>query len=282
MWQEIEDKRPFDTPIVILDTETTGLKAGLGHRVVEIGAVRWENGQVVGEFEQLLNPQRKMESQASEVTQIFDQDLAEAPVFADIQASFLAFIEGAVLVAHNAEFDAGFISTELFISGYATEPQKIPLLNPWLCTWQLARNQFHFGSNSLANVTRALNVPPMRAHRALNDVYMTAEVFRRMVTQLAQQNLHTVGDLIVAQGAEIYTPPPPDVLLLPPMDEALQNGRSLHIRYLSRDHGETERDITPRYTTRYRGEPYLVAYCHLRDAQRAFRLDRIYHAELVQ
>jgi predicted DNA-binding transcriptional regulator YafY len=109
---------------------------------------------------------------------------------------------------------------------------------------------------------------------------MTAEVLRRMDHQLTKQNLFTVGDLLHAQGAPIYTPPPPRVDLLPPLDEAVARQQDVQILYIGKE-GATDRRITPRYATEHRGWPYLVAYCHLRQELRTFRLDRIMSAALI-
>lgn len=279
---DFEEKRPFEVPIVVLDTETTGLYPGLGHRVIEIGAVRLENLQIVGEMNHLLQPGRKIDAQATAVHGIDDDDLAGKPAFADIANEFLALTQDALLVAHNAPFDAEFIGMEFFICGRAYQmPYSTPILpNPWLCTLQLARRHFYFGQNHLENIARRLGVRMGQAHRALHDVHMTAEVLKRMVRELAKKRMETVGDLLHAQGVPIYTPPPPSVRLPVVITQALENGRFLNILYMS-DEGETRRTITPLYPSQHKGVNYLVAYCHLRQEQRTFRLDRIFNAELV-
>ncbi len=109
MFDDFEAKRPSDIPITVIDTETTGLFASMGHRVVEIAAVRYENWKPVGELSTLLNPERKMEARASSVNNIYDEDLVGQPLFADMADDLLALTDGALLVAHNASFDAGFL-----------------------------------------------------------------------------------------------------------------------------------------------------------------------------
>jgi DNA polymerase III subunit epsilon len=279
---DFDEKRPSQIPIVVLDTETTGLYPGLGHRVVEIGAVRLENWQPVAEFDQLIYPERQMEPKASSVSGITDVDLLGKPTFGEIASELATFLDGALIVAHNASFDAGFLGMEFFISRQAelTGSRQPVLPNPWLCTLLLARKYFYFGRNNLGHIARKLGVRMGRAHRALNDVYMTAEILKRMVRQLEKQRLATVGDLLYAQGEPIYTPPPPNVFLPEPIVEALANGRQLHILYLG-ENGETERTVTPLYPSQHRGVGYLVADCHLRNDRRTFRLDRIFSAELI-
>ena len=279
---DFDEKRPSTIPIVVLDTETTGLYPGLGHRVVEIGAVRFENWQAVAEFDQLVNPERPMEAKASSVSGISDADLLGQPTFAEVEPELSALLDGALLVAHNASFDAGFMGIEYFIARQTElDGSRQPVLpNPWLCTLLLARRHFYFGRNNLGHIARKLGVRMGRAHRALNDVYMTAEILKRMVRELEKRKMETVGDLLHAQGEPIYTPPPPNLFLPEPVMTALGNGRQLRILYLG-EKGETERTITPLYPSEHRGVGYLVADCQLRNDRRTFRLDRIFSAELI-
>ena len=270
------DKKIAEIPVVVLDTETTGLHSGLGNRMVEIAAVRFENWQEVGQFTHLLQPDRRMEPAASRVNGIADEDLARAPRFADILPEFLTFIDGALLAAHNASFDADFLGAELSIAGFGREiPPSQPFLpNPWVCTLLLARRLFFFGQNNLGHVASRLGVRVGRAHRALSDVYTTAEVLKRMTRHLEAQRIMTAADLLYAQGGPIYTPRPASVSLPEPLATAVRQKSSLTIIYTGPE-GPTERLITPRYATQYEGRTYLIAYCHLRQDQRTFRLDLI-------
>lgn len=282
MFDDLLEKRPFDIPLVVLDTETTGLDPAMGHRVVEIGAVRFENGQKVAEMDQLLQPERRMDPGASRVNGIDDEDLLGQPTFAQIAPDLTQLLDGALLLAHNAAFDAGFLGVEYAIYGTSRQPHTAVPANPWLCTLLLARQHFYFGRNNLSHIAQKLGVRLGRAHRALNDVYMTAEIFKRMSQQLAQQHrLITVADLLHAQGGVIQMPPLPQVETPPLIAEALENGRSLRIFYLGPS-GETQRTITPKYLTQNKGHTYLVAYCHSRQDQRTFRLDRISSAVLLE
>lgn len=274
------DKRPSDVPLVILDTETTGLYPGLGHRVVEIGAIRLEAWQEVGQVSTLLQPGRKMDPKASSVNGISDSSLVGQPTFSDIADDLLALLDGAVLVAHNAEFDAGFLGQELAIHGFKTRGTAVSLPNPWLCTLQLARRHFHFGRNNLSHIARHLGVRMGRAHRALSDVYMTAEILKRMVRTLQQRRLETVNDLLHAQGQPIFAPGLDGLVLPDVVTAALADGRNLRLLYLGQS-GESNREVTPLYPTQHQGVGYLVAYCHLAQDQRTFRLDRIFSAELL-
>lgn len=272
-------KRPSDIPITIIDVETTGLMPAMGHRVVEIGAVRLENWQVVAEMNTLLNPQRKMEAQASAVNHIYDGDLIGKPLFHEVVEELLALAQGALLVAHNAVFDAGFLAMEFYISQFATAVTPLPtrpLPNPWLCTLELARSYFNFGRNNLGEVARRLGMRVTVTHRALSDVYTTAEILQKMIGRLDKRRAGTVADLLYAQGRPIYAPIHPQVLLPIEIEGALRHGRQLRIFY-----SNTDRLITPLYPTQYKGATYLIAHCHLRQDQRVFRLDRIAAAQII-
>lgn len=272
------EEQPLDElALVVLDTETTGLYPGLGHRVTEIGAVRFEKWRPVAQLSQLVQPGRKIEAKATEISGIADEDLLGQPSFADVAPALLDLLDGAVVVAHNAKFDAEFIGLELWLAGHSTVGEPA-LLNPWICTLRLARRHFYFGRNSLTHIARRLNVRIGRAHRAMNDVYMTAEVLKRMSRELHRRGLHTAGDYLHAQQGAIYTPAPPRITLPQPIGAAVAAGSQLEILYVDRADAPSKRIITPRYATAHAGNHYLIAYCHLRQEQRAFRVDRIFSA----
>jgi proteasome accessory factor C len=145
---------------------------------------------------------------------------------------------------------------------------------------RLARSLFYFGGGGLAHIARVLNVPVGRAHRAMNDAYVTAEVLKRMVHDLARSGLLRVGDLLEAQGGAVYAAVPKRVRLPSPFDVALEQRRPLRITYAGPD-GPTVRVIEPMYATTRGGVSYLIAYCHLRQDRRTFRMDRIVTARLL-
>jgi len=103
---------------IILDTETTGLEVGDGHRVIEIGCVELKNRRVTSNnFHHYLNPERAIDAGALDVHGISAEFLADKPRFADVAGSLLDYLRGAELVIHNAAFDVGFIDMELERAG---------------------------------------------------------------------------------------------------------------------------------------------------------------------
>jgi DNA polymerase-3 subunit epsilon len=99
---------------VVLDTETTGLSPKGGHRLIEIGCVEVINRRLTGQhYHQYINPERDIDEGASNVHGMYRRDLVDKPVFAEVADEFMAFIDGAELIIHNAPFDVGFIEHEL-------------------------------------------------------------------------------------------------------------------------------------------------------------------------
>ncbi len=278
---DFAEKRPSEIPIVVLDTETTGLMPEMGHRVIEIGAVRYENGKEVGKLNRLLNPKRKIEPSASRVHGIQDADLVGQPSFAAFSQDLIAFLDDALIVAHNAQFDAGFLGMEFYIQGIQAKKPAFKLENPWLCTFMLAKNHFHFGRNSLSHIANLLGVRIGQSHRALNDVYATAGIFKRMQQELKKQRFETVGDLLYVQGGAVFAPHLDEgTIPINPLRIGLQEKRNITIEYSSAKATST-RTITPLYITYLNGDTYVVAYCHQAQDQRTFKLNRILKSELT-
>ncbi len=266
---ELSDQLIDEVPLAVLDTETTGLESALGHRTIELAILRLENWQEVGSFNQLINPGRTIPPSASRINHIHDVDVANAPPFVDYADDIAELLQGALVVAHNATFDAGFISAEWTLTG------RPPLLNQCACTLLIARRQFSFWRNSLGEVARELGVRTGRAHRAMNDTWMTSQILRRMLIDLNQWGICTVGELVHAQGGPIRFHPPLSIDLPPPLGKAVRNRSPIGIRYLDNSGATTERVIEPYYMSNHRGDDYLIAFCRLRNSQRTFRVDRI-------
>jgi len=106
---------------IVLDTETTGLEVSAGHRIIEIGCIELRHRRPTGQnWHRYLRPGREVEPGALAVHGITNEFLESQPAFADVAEEFLAFVEGAELVIHNAEFDVGFLDAELAVAGRTT------------------------------------------------------------------------------------------------------------------------------------------------------------------
>ncbi|MFZ5732846.1 MAG: DNA polymerase III subunit epsilon [Pseudomonadota bacterium] len=160
---------------IILDTETTGLDALNGDRLVEIGCVELINRMPTGQtYHVYINPQRAMSREAFEVHGLSTEFLADKPLFAEVVADFLAFIGDSPLVIHNASFDIGFINAELDRAGHPIVPR-----DRLVDTLMLARRKHPGVSNRLDDLCSRYNIDNSHRtkHGALLDAELLAEVY---------------------------------------------------------------------------------------------------------
>ena len=186
---------------IILDTETTGLSWEKGNRLVEIGCVELVGRRPTGRtFQRYINPEREMEPGAAEVTGLTLEFLADKPRFAEVADDFLAFIAGAELVIHNAEFDVGFINYELRLLGdaYGSLERHAGVLD----TLKLARELYPGQRNSLDALCKRLGVDNKhrQLHGALLDAELLAEVYLGMTSGQGDLGLLAAGEPESADG----------------------------------------------------------------------------------
>ena len=180
----------FLPPFTVFDVETTGLDPKRGHRIVEIAGVRIENGIIQAEmaFEAYVNPERLIPWEARQVNNIDDATVAGAKTIDQVLPQFLTFAEGSLLLAHNADFDMGFLRAEKeFCWGYVELPEC-------LCTLHLSRSLFpqEFRHNLDVMALRCGLTLPTDRHRALPDVLLTAQAFLRMIEK---GNIRSIDEL---------------------------------------------------------------------------------------
>lgn len=167
------DKRTFTNRLVVLDTETTGLNPQEGHRVIEIGCVEVINRRLTGKrFHTYINPERIIDAGAIEVHGITNQFLEDKPVFSGVAKDFIAFIQGAELVIHNAPFDVGFINAEFSKlnnqTGVLTDYSKV------FDTLAFARKKHPGQRNSLDALCKRYSID--NSHRELHGALLDAEI----------------------------------------------------------------------------------------------------------
>jgi DNA polymerase-3 subunit epsilon len=154
---------------VVVDIETTGAWSS-GDRITEIGAVKIRNHQVVGECHSLLNPQRMIPASIVRLTGITNEMVRDAPLFAEIAESFMEFMGDAIFVAHNVNFDYGFIS-------YEYERLERRFRFPKLCTCAGMRRQYPgHKSYSLGNLCEFYEIDLKNHHRAMSDARAAARL----------------------------------------------------------------------------------------------------------
>ena len=165
---------------IILDTETTGLSAKDGHRLVEIGCIELENLiPTKNKFHCYLNPERKVSEKALEVHGYTDEFLSSKKKFKEIFQEFLDFIDGKRLIIHNAEFDLSHINNELKIIGQKT------LKNEIIDTLQLARDKYPGSPISLDALCKRYRIDNSKRvqHTALIDCDLLSKVYINLIDQ---------------------------------------------------------------------------------------------------
>lgn len=166
---------------IVLDTETTGLEASQGHRIIEIGCVELVNRRLTGRhYHQYINPERDIDMGAIEVHGITPEFLADKPVFERIADAFLAFVAGAELIIHNAPFDVGFLNSELqrCRPGYSGIETQCSVID----TLQMARHKHPGQRNNLDVLCSRYDVDnsTRELHGALLDAEILADVYLAM------------------------------------------------------------------------------------------------------
>lgn len=163
---------------IVLDTETTGLYAEKGDRIVEIGCVEVLNRQITGkEYHCYINPEKEMSDEVIKIHGITNEFLVDKPLFKDIAKEFCDFISGAELIIHNAPFDVGFINEEF---KRLNLPPLHTITAGVIDTLELARDQFPNRSNTLDILCDRFKIDKsIRAnhHGALIDSVLLAEVY---------------------------------------------------------------------------------------------------------
>ncbi len=251
-------------PLAVVDVETTGLDPRAGDRVCEIAVLRVDPGERPRLWVSLVNPERPIGAGARAVNGIADKDVADAPPFSTLIDRINAALDGAALVAHNVPFDLGFLRAE-----YRRAGTRFPTM-PALDTLALARGCFRFPRNDLGTVARSLGVPAPGLHRAEGDVWATYYVLQRMIDELRERGCQTLGDFLAAHRSLPLDRAIEASDLPEPLATAVRDGRSIAMRYAG-PRGTSERVISPLLVD----GRYVVAYCHLRNDERTFRLDRI-------
>jgi|HubBroStandDraft_1064217.scaffolds.fasta_scaffold188354_1 DNA polymerase III epsilon subunit family exonuclease len=260
------------TSIACLDVETTGASADLGDRIVEIGIVRYENGKVVGQYEQLLDPRRRIAPGASAITGITDEMCQGQPTFGEAWPIFAPLLRDAALLGHNIPFDLSFLMRELSRKGHSL-PQLCPL--PVLDTVRIARRRFGRGGNGLGRLALRLGYEPPIAHRALADAQTTGIIFERLLEPVGGWGL-PVCDVLREQGGPVAWPSSGGGDPLPvELEEAMDSRRPVMMEYVDAANNRTQRVIEPLQIRRFEDELILVAYCRLRNDRRNFKIQRI-------
>ena len=252
-----------------LDIETTGLSPWFGDRICQIAIVLTEGKRIKSTLDLLVNPERILSPSAVHINGLDESKLSAAPKFAEIADQLEAALKDAVVVCHNAKFDIQFLDNEFRKLGRTIE---IPNL---IDTLLLARDFYELPSYSLEHLALDFHVSSnMQNSRALGDAITAKNLFFAMMDSLKKPLEDFIG---------IYNSPawPEEGVYLPTeLSEAIHSGKRLFIKYMDKDGETSERWISPKDVIGLADYIYLQAYCHTREADRTFRLDRILGVEV--
>ena len=181
----------FNEEFVAFDLETTGLSSRTD-RIIEIGAVRMRGGKEIDRFQTFVDPERTLERKIVELTGITDEMLRGAPKIEEVLPEFLEFVGDSVLVAHNADFDTGFIRAACNQLGYEYTFTSADTLI-------LAQNLMpQLGKFKLDVVSNALSLPDFNHHRAADDAVTCGMIMARFLAMLEDMDIHTLQSINLA------------------------------------------------------------------------------------
>jgi DNA polymerase III epsilon subunit family exonuclease len=270
-----------DIPLAVVDVETTGASADFGHRIIELGIVRLERGRIVEEYQQLINPERRISPGVTALTGITHAMVQDQPTFDQQLPAALRVLSGAIVLGHNVRFDLSFLRKEFRRS----RREIVQALSdaPVMDTVRIARRRFGRGGNALQRLAPRMGITPPIAHRALADAQTTAALFQKLMEPVGGWDT-CLCDAFAQQGGPMgLLPINPRQSLLPlQLEEALEQKCPVMLEYLDGQENRTHRKVEPLHVRRRNGELLLVAHCHLRNSRRTFKLERVVQITRVE
>ena len=178
----------IDTTYCVLDLETTGFSFRT-EKITEVGIMKVKNGEVIDEFSCFVNPEKPIPQRVVEVTNITDEMVKDAETIDKVMPKIIEFVGDSVLVAHNADFDIGFLK-------YNANQLGLSLENTYLDTLRLAKDLFpDYKKYKLGKIAENLGIKVEVAHRALDDVDTTVKVLNVMLNMLKEKGIETLDDI---------------------------------------------------------------------------------------
>ena len=285
----LDRMRLADVTWVAFDTEATGY-SNVTARLVEIAGVRFRltaddappevkdglaPAEVTGTFSELVNPGVPMPLEVVAIHGITDAHVAGAATPVDVVTRFLDFVGDGVLVAHYVPFDLGAMTFALLREGRGVPRTSALDTSIW------PKRLFPGATNyALPTLVKFLGLPAQPAHRALPDALSTMDLFRRCVRAMGRAQDLAVADvtklagplLTFEQFSHIPYALPAELAVI---DEAIAREADLTLEYRGGSKGQGPRRVTPSHLFARDGALYLEGYCHLDQAPKSFRADRI-------
>lgn len=176
----------YPSTFVVFDLETTGLSP-ITEQIIEIGAIKYVDGVEKSRFHTYVNPQRHIPEAASRINHIYDETVKDAPIINTALVDFIDFIGNNFLLAHNSDFDMSFIQTQANNLSIGTVSNKV------IDTLSLARQYLRdLPNHKLVTIKKYFNIK-VNSHNALDDCYVTAQLYLYCCNQNSQQNKYQYG-----------------------------------------------------------------------------------------
>lgn len=189
-YREKDDVYLRNLRIVVLDTETTGLKPHAGDEIISIGACVLKDGQIQPEkFHKLVNPMRPIPRFITELTGISEEMVAGEPDFCTVVCQFLEYLKDSIIVGHSIEFDINFLN-------YKLRPYSFKINNYAFDTGMISRALYPQQKiHTLDSIMSSMGIVPEGRHTSLGDALLTANVFLNFLARLEEIKIKTLFDL---------------------------------------------------------------------------------------
>ena len=224
-----KNKKIDEEEFVVFDIETTGLNSHT-NKIIEIGAVKIKAGRIIDRYSQLINPEISIPYHITEITSITNEQVANQPKIDEVIGKFVDFIGDAVLVAHNAPFDMGFIKRDI------KEYLNIDLENSVIDTLQMARDLFpDFKKYGLGDLNKSLGLALEKHHRAVDDSQATANMFIIFLEKYKEKGIEYLKDINKGFEVNVKKQSLKNIMVQVKTQEGLKNMYKLvsegHIKY---------------------------------------------------
>lgn len=269
------NKSIFDYSIVAFDTETSGAYP-VESEIIELGAVKWQNGQIVDKFQVLLKPSKELTPDNIRIHGITNEMVKDSPLMNSQILQFCSFIDNSLLLAHHAPFDLGFLTIEI-------EKNSLKLPNTFnFCSSLLSRALLNTTNHKLQTLIKELELVGGEAHRAYDDAYACLQVFLKCAEKLGEGP--TLERVLEVQKKDLqwknyqllgYSDNKMTYLL-----KAMREQKSISIIY---DGGQTKnktRPIKPIGIVRNPDGDYISAECGLDFQRKRFYIEKIREVEI--
>ncbi len=255
-----------DTEYCVFDLETTGI-SHITEKITEVGIIKIKNGEVIDTFECFVNPEKPIPEKVVEVTHITDDMVKDAETIDKVMPKILEFMGDSVLVAHNADFDIGFMK-------YNCEQLGLKIENTYIDTLRLARAMFpDFTKYKLGIIAEKLGITVEVAHRALDDVKTLVAVFKKMIENAKEKKAKYIDDFDNVFETDFKKLPSYHAIILAQNYVGLKNLYKL-ISYSHLDYFYKKPRILKSMLNQYREGLILGSACEAGELYRAIVADR--------